>query len=270
MRFPVYIRIGAVRLHPHWVFETLAYAIAFRVYLALRRRDGDVLDDLSRWWIIAAAAVGATFGSKFLYWFEDPRLTLQYLHDPAYLFGGKTIVGALIGGLLAVEMMKKHLRITAPSGDLFAVPLCVGVAIGRVGCFLTGVSDHTVGIATTLRWGMDAGDGVMRQPVQLYEIAFVLALGAFLWRGMRESHVEGDIFKMFMVGYSGFRLACDFLKPDIRVFAGLSSIQWACVATLLYYAPNVKRWFTARATQESSAAVSSVPEAQGWRYKNEV
>jgi phosphatidylglycerol---prolipoprotein diacylglyceryl transferase len=262
MTFPVYIRVGAVRVHPHWVLETLAYIVAFRVYLALRRRGGDLLDDVNRWWIIAAAAIGATFGSKFLYWFEDPQLTSQHLHDPAYLLGGKTIVGALIGGLFAVEMMKRHLRITARTGDLFAVPLCVGIAIGRVGCFLTGVSDHTVGSPTTLPWGMDAGDGVMRQPVQLYEIAFVLLLGALLWRRMGKPHVPGDIFRMFMVGYFGFRLLCDFLKPDIRVFAGLSSIQWACVGMLLYYAPDVKRWLTAPAAQKSAPAVPSVPEAE--------
>jgi phosphatidylglycerol---prolipoprotein diacylglyceryl transferase len=232
------------------------------VYLALRRRGSDALDDLNRWWIIAAAAIGATVGSKALYWLEDPRLTLAHLRDPAYLLGGKTIVGALIGGLFAVEMMKRHLHITRRTGDLFAVPLCAGIAIGRVGCFLTGVSDHTVGIATTLPWGMDAGDGVMRQPVQLYEIAFVLLLGAFLWWRMRKPYEPGDIFKMFMVGYFGFRLACDFLKPDIRVFAGLSSIQWACVAMLLYYSPDVKRWCTAGAAQEQPAEAPPATEAQ--------
>jgi prolipoprotein diacylglyceryltransferase len=228
--FPVYLKIGGLRLHPHWVMETIAYAVAFRVYMMLRRRFGDRIGDLPRWWVIAAAAVGATVGCKVLYWFEDPRTTLLHWHDPAFLLGGKTIVGALIGGLFAVELAKKHMGMGMRTGDLFAVPLCVGIAIGRVGCFLTGVSDHTVGIATSLPWGMDFGDGVRRQPVQLYEIAFLLALAAFLLGRMARPHRDGDIFRMFMVGYTGFRLLCDFLKPDVRVFAGLSSIQWACVA----------------------------------------
>jgi hypothetical protein len=34
----------------------------------------------------------------------------------------------------------------------------------------------------------------------------------------------------------------DFLKPDVRVLAGLSSIQCVCVLMLLYYAPDVVRW----------------------------
>ncbi len=240
MYFPVYLRFGAVQLHPHWVFETLAYAVAFRVYLALRHHQGDALDDEARWWVIAAAAAGAAAGSKLLYWLEDPRLTLAHWHDPVFLMGGKTIVGALIGGLLAVEWTKRRLGITRRTGDLFALPLCVGIAIGRVGCFLTGLPDHTAGVPTALPWGVDFGDGP-RHPTQLYEILFVLLLGlGILWYS-RRPHAEGDLFKFFMVGYFAFRFAVDFLKPDVRVFAGLSSIQWACVFMLGYYAAPLFR-----------------------------
>lgn len=246
MTFPVYIPIGAFKLHPHLVFETAAYAIAFRAYLLLRRRMGDALDDGNRWWMIAAAAVGAVVGSKVLYWFEDPALTLAHWREPAYLMGGKTIVGALIGGLLAVETAKHLLGIARRTGDLFAVPLCVGIALGRIGCFLTGLEDHTSGVATSLPWGVNFGDGITRHPTQLYEVLFALALGGFLWRRMRRPFVTGDLFKMFMVTYFVFRLACDFLKPDTRVFLDISSIQWACVAMLIYYCPDWLRWLKAK------------------------
>jgi phosphatidylglycerol---prolipoprotein diacylglyceryl transferase len=241
MSFPVYLQIGSLRLHPHVVFEVLAYAVGFRVYLWLRRRAGDSLDDTNRWWVIAAAAMGAVAGSKILYWLEDPRLTLEHWNDPAYLMGGKTIAGALAGGLCVVEGVKWRLGIRQRTGDLFAVPLCVGIAIGRVGCFLTGLDDHTAGVATALPWGVNFGDGVARHPTQLYEVAFALVVGVVLWRWMHRPHVSGDIFKAFMVAYFVFRLGVDFLKPEVRVFAGLSSIQWVCVAMLAYYARDVVR-----------------------------
>jgi len=240
--FPVYIHLGPFRLHPHLVLETLAYAVAFQVYLGLRHRRGDAIDGHSRWWVIAAAALGALAGSKLLFWLEDPRLTWEHLHDAAYLISGKTIVGALIGGLLAVEWTKKLLGVTRRTGDLFALPLCVGIAIGRVGCFLTGVEDHTAGIETSLPWGVNFGDGISRHPTQLYEIAFVVLLGLLISSISRRPHAEGDLFKIFMVGYFAFRLAVDFLKPDVRVFLGLSSIQWACVAMLIFYFKDVLRW----------------------------
>ena len=242
MTFPVYLHLGSLRIHPHWFFEMLAYAVAFRVYLQLRKRLGDAIPDADRWWVIAAAAMGAAVGSKVLYWFEDPGATLRHFADPAYLLGGKTIVGALIGALFAVEAMKKYLGVARRTGDLFALPLCVGIAIGRVGCFLTGTEDHTAGVATSLRWGVNYGDGVPRHPTQIYEIAFAVFLGTFLLAYSRRTHREGDLFEIFMVGYFAFRLCVDSLKPEIRVLAGLSAIQWACVFMLLYYAPDVLRW----------------------------
>src|SRR5215469_891237 len=216
MTFPVFIPFGSVRLHPHFVFETAGYVIAFCLYRWLRKRRGDPLDDGNRWWMIAGAAMGALVGGKVLYWFEDPALTAAHWRELTYLMGGKTMVGALIGGLFGVELAKKLLRITSRSGDLFALPLCAGIALGRIGCFLTGMEDHTAGISTTLPWSVDFGDGVGRHPTQVYELLFVLALGGFLWRRIERPYARGDLFKMFMVAYFAFRLSCDFLKPDVR------------------------------------------------------
>jgi phosphatidylglycerol:prolipoprotein diacylglycerol transferase len=261
MTFPVYMPLGSLKIHPHLVFEALAYAVAFRVYLLLRKRMGDLLDDGNRWWMIAAAAMGAVVGSKVLYWFEDPALMFAHWRDPLYLMGGKTIVGALMGGLFAVELAKRHLGIMRRTGDLFAVPLCVGVAIGRIGCFLTGLDDHTAGVATALPWGVNFGDGLPRHPTQLYEIVFALTLGVFLWRRMQKAFVSGDLFKIFMVAYFAFRLACDFLKPDARVFLGMSSIQWACVAMLVYYSPDWLRWLNPRTGTRRARRLANAREA---------
>ena len=112
---------------------------------------------------------------------------------------GKTIVGALIGGLITVEWAKRRLGIAHRTGDLFALPLCLGIAIGRVGCFLTGLEDHTVGVRTTLPWGIDFGDGP-RHPTQLYEILFVILLGlGILWYA-RRPHSGGRLIPMFHGG----------------------------------------------------------------------
>jgi phosphatidylglycerol:prolipoprotein diacylglycerol transferase len=259
--FPVYLHLGPLRIHPHWFFETLGYVVAFRVYLELRRRLGDAIADGDRWWVIASAAMGAVVGSKLLYWFEDPLATIRHLGDPAFLLGGKTIVGALMGSLFAVEIAKKYMGISRRTGDLFALPLCVGIAIGRVGCFLTGAEDHTSGLATSLPWGVNFGDGVPRHPTQLYEIGFVLLLAAFLLAVSRRALREGDLYKLFMVGYFSFRLCVDFLTPEVRVLGGLSSIQWACVVMLLYYAPDVLRWLGVRQyLRHSQPAAAEAPE----------
>ena len=234
MQFPVYIPIGPWSLHAHWVFESLAYLLGFRLHLLLRRRAGDALDDTQRLWMVAAAAAGAAVGSKVLYWLGDPRLTLQHWHDPYYLMAGKTIVGGVIGGLIAVEWAKGRLGITRSTGDLFAVPLAVGIAIGRVGCFLSGLGDHTAGNPTSLPWGVDFGDGLARHPTQVYETLWLVLLTVWLVRATRTPHREGDVFRLFMVGYLGFRLGMEFLKPGVFL-GGLTAIQWACAGMLVYY-----------------------------------
>ncbi|HTT22324.1 MAG TPA: prolipoprotein diacylglyceryl transferase family protein [Candidatus Sulfotelmatobacter sp.] len=181
----MYLNLGSRSIHPHLFFESLAYVVAFATYLHLRRRFGDPLATPLRWAAVAAAMAGAALGSKILFWLEDPRVTLQNLHNPAYLAGGKTIVGALIGGLLTVELVKRYIGLRASTGDLYAIPLAIGIAIGRIGCFLTGLSDNTYGTPTTLPWGVNFGDGIPRHPTQLYEITFLIALIPFLHRVMQ-------------------------------------------------------------------------------------
>ncbi len=98
MEFPVIIRIGSVALHPHPVLEARAYLIGFRSYLTRRRAVGDVLPTRTRWAVVVAAIIGAALGSKVLFWLIDAPQTWARLDDVAYIMGGKTIVGALMGG----------------------------------------------------------------------------------------------------------------------------------------------------------------------------
>jgi phosphatidylglycerol---prolipoprotein diacylglyceryl transferase len=120
------------------------------------------------------------------------------------------------------------------------------MAIGRVGCFLTGLSDLTYGIATTLPWGIDFGDGVKRHHTQLYEIAFLLILLLALQWLTRLGLRLGDRFKLFMTSYLGFRFLTDFIKPDFRPLLGISAIQAACILGLIYYARERFRPFFKR------------------------
>jgi len=176
------------------VFETLGYAGGYEVYRRARARAGDRLNDHKRWVVIAAAAVGALIGSRVLGLLEEaPRRGLSW-HD-FLLPGGKTIVGGLLGGWLAVELAKWAAGIRSRTGDLFAVPLCIGIAIGRIGCFLAGLADDTYGTPTSLPWGVDFGDGVRRHPTQVYEFVLLAVLGAVLWWLGRRPHRQGALFR---------------------------------------------------------------------------
>ncbi|MGH7192375.1 MAG: prolipoprotein diacylglyceryl transferase, partial [Candidatus Saccharimonadales bacterium] len=230
MSFPVYFHILGHRVHPHGVMEVIAYAGGFQLYRMTRGRWPRAKMSFEQTlWIFVGAVFGALIGSKVLACVESLPSYWPHRFDPQVWFEGKTIVGGLLGGWAGVEIAKKLTGITHSTGDAFVFPLIFGMAVGRVGCFLTGLADHTYGIATTLPWGVDFGDGIRRHPAQLYDIVFlaVLAGGLLVWR-QRLSH-NGQLFRIFLACYFAWRLGVEFLKPTWKPYLGLSAIQLACV-----------------------------------------
>jgi prolipoprotein diacylglyceryltransferase len=238
--FPVLIHLGPLTLPPHQVMEAIGCFLAFRLYLALRRQQGDPLPAERRLVLLAAATVGAALGSKLLALAYNPLPVLAH-PDLRVLMAGKTIVGGLLGGLIAVETAKRWVGETTPTGDLYVFPLIVGIGIGRVGCFLTGLADDTYGTPTRLPWGIDFGDGIPRHPTQLYEIAFLALLTGALALRARRPYPRGDLFKLFLASYLAWRLAVDFIKPAHVTLLGMNVIQLACIAGLVWYAPHLPR-----------------------------
>ena len=240
MSFPVYVNIGIASVHPHVVFDVLAYAAGFWLLIRGRRTGGDVVDARTRRAVTAAALIGGLIGSHVLFAFEDLATLRAAAADPVRILQGKTIVGGLLGGLLAVEFVKARRGVTVATGDLLVLPLALGIAIGRIGCFLTGLDDGTSGTATSLPWGVDFGDGISRHPTQLYEIVFLIVLLIVVMRLASQPTPAGDAFKLFLLGYLTCRVLVDFIKPASRV-AGMSVLQWTCLAVIAYYAPHVPR-----------------------------
>ncbi len=242
MTFPVYIRLGSLRVHAHLFFEILAFGLAFAVFVYLRRWKRDHLPDDLRWWVITAGFVGAALGCRSLGWLETPHAAVL----------GKSVVGGIAGGILAVELVKRRFGVKTATGDLFAIPIAIGIAIGRIGCFLTGLADDTFGTVTTLTWGVDFGDGMKRHPVQIYEIIFLLLLVPVLVAFWRRQTRQGDVFKLFVGSYMAWRLFIDFFKPASRLF-GVSIIQVTCLLMLIYYSRDLFRIVKSLARREALA-----------------
>lgn len=227
----------------HTLFELAAYAVGFRVFLRARRALAlPALAGDRAAWLAGAAIIGAAVGAKLSFWLEDPGFAFEYFPDWHRLLAGKSIVGALLGGLLAVEGAKHALGIRESSGDAFVPALVIGIAIGRIGCFVAGLDDRTYGLPTPLPWGVDFGDGIARHPTQLYEIAFVLALGWALHAARARFAVPGARFRAFMLAYLAFRFAIEFIKPMPHVYFGaLSGIQLLCLAGFVHYHRDIAR-----------------------------
>jgi len=157
-------------------------------------------------------------------------------NKPAYFYQNKTVLGGFLGGLWAVEGVKLLLKEKQRSGDLFVYPMLLGLLIGRIGCFSMGVYEETYGLPTSMPTGMDLGDGQLRHPVALYEMAFLALLWLTLRRLERRYVLRpGARFRLFMIAYLVFRWLLDFIKPHYTWNIGFSSIQLAALAGLAYY-----------------------------------
>jgi prolipoprotein diacylglyceryltransferase len=240
--FPVVLNLFSRQIPIHPVTDVVAYFAGFRLYLYLKRRSSAPRPGWeAELWILAACIFGALTGAKLLAWAESPALFWSLRHTPEVWLAGKTIVGGLLGGWIGVELAKKAMGLASSVGDLCVFPVILGMCIGRVGCFLTGLSDDTCGTPTRLPWGVDYGDGLPRHPAQVYEILFLALLGTVLACRPGDLATPGLRFRLFLSGYLLFRLLVGFIKPHEVTWAGLGGIQWSCIAGLVVCAWSISR-----------------------------
>lgn len=242
MQFPLEIGVGPFHVSAHLLFETLAFMVGFRYYVYLRTNQPDKISDENRMWLLIAAIFGAFIGSRLLGSLERPLDWWETSNKFLYFYANKTVVGGILGGLIMVEFTKQLIGVTYSSGDMIAYPLMLGMAIGRIGCFTSGVHEATFGIITDFPLSMDLGDGMRRHPVTLYEIAYLGLLALVLKSVQRKGQLkDGFLFQLFMVAYLIFRLLLDFIKPHTCLLWSLGSIQIACLMGLFYYRAMIAR-----------------------------
>ncbi|MGV0948435.1 prolipoprotein diacylglyceryl transferase [Empedobacter falsenii] len=234
--FPISIDIfgHSVLIHP--ILESVGIFIAMRYYAFLRKRNKSSLSTIQSFGIIIGALIGALLGSKIVGTLENPQALLEAKNQFLFFWTSNTIVGGLTLGLIGVELTKKIIKHKESTGDLIVFPLILAMIIGRIGCFLTGVYEQTYGIETTSIFGMNLGDGLLRHPVALYEIVYLILLWIVL-KIIQKKYIypSGYLFQIFMLAYFLFRFCLDFIKPIHPLFLGLSSIQLTCVCVIIYY-----------------------------------
>lgn len=233
MIFPYDFHLFGHTLRSHTVMETLGYAVGARVYFWQAKQERASYSAEQRLWLLVGCVVGALVGAKVLAWVESPIDYWNVRYEPQLWLGAKTIAGGLLGGWLGVEIAKKRLGITRSTGDTFVLPLAIGIGLGRIGCFLTGLPDHTYGVHSYLPWAVDFGDGP-RHPTQLYESFYVLLMGIALTLWQKPSPT-GRRFRLFMLGYFTFRFFVEFLKPRYTwPVVSISAIQAASLLGIFF------------------------------------
>lgn len=168
-----------------------------------------------------ALALGGLFGA----WLAGSLNTV-----PVGLAPSHSIAGALAGAIVGVELWKARHGVRGSTGGAFVLPIAIGIMVGRWGCLFAGLADQTYGVPTSVPWGVDLGDGVARQPVEIYEsLAMAVFIAVYLTARRRgASWAQTRAFYAFVIWYGAQRFCWEFLKPyptllgPFNLFHGIS------------------------------------------------
>ncbi|HEY9218824.1 MAG TPA: prolipoprotein diacylglyceryl transferase family protein, partial [Phenylobacterium sp.] len=174
--------------------------------------------------LVAGAVLGAWLAGS-LNSLRGPLPTLSH-----------SIVGALAGAIVGVEIYKAARGIEGSTGGMFVGPLAAGIVIGRWGCLFAGLPDGTYGAPTRLPWAVELGDGIGRHPVQVYEsCAMALFLAVYVvGLARRQDWAMRSGFYALCIWYGAQRFAWEFLKPYPKLLGPFNLFHLIGAALIVY------------------------------------
>ncbi len=210
----------------------LVVSIVAALRLLHRRQKRLDLTRSQRLVIGVAAFVGAMIGAKVP--FLGDRGWGAFYDGTVWFADGKTILGGIAGGYAAVEIAKWIADIRTRTGDTFALPVAVAVAIGRIGCFVAGCC---YGRETTVPWGVAFPmaldpSGIVRHPTQLYEVGFHFLAALSLLVMDRKKWLVGNQLKAYLIAYLIYRFLSEWLRPESPILLDLTIYQLVSVGLI--------------------------------------
>jgi phosphatidylglycerol---prolipoprotein diacylglyceryl transferase len=208
----------------------LAYSLfmllALVVFLVTRRIQPHQSTKLPRRQGVAlglAVFIGGVLGARLGYIMANlDAWSLNF----AWLADGKTVLTGIAGAYLAVEATKLALGIHVKTGDDYALPLALALAVGRWGCFFNGCC---FGTPTSLPWAVVFHDDVPRHPTQIYESLFHLLLAAILFLLARKQLLPTHRLQFYLITYCVFRFLTEYIRPEPPWLLGLTFYQWTAL-----------------------------------------
>lgn len=241
----------------------LCLAFLGAIGLAAWRAKREKLDPESIYDLAFYVLLGALIGARALYVWEYWGTRIQGFSEIFKIWeGGIIFYGGAIGGAVAIAIYWWRRRFPLlPTLDAIAPSIALGLAIGRVGCFLNGCC---YGDVCQLPWsvafppgsppwwqqamggqlpGVDAATHQVPpgapwshpvHPTQLYSAVDGLILLALLSAYFPLRRRDGEVFALLLTTYPITRFLIEQLRSDeAALFAGLTISQNVSVLILL-------------------------------------
>ncbi len=266
--FPVLFHIGPITIHTYGVL--VATGVLLGLWLARRQAPRACLDPDRVWNLGIYMVLAALLGSKLWLLLADWD---YFRAHPREIFSFSTLLsgGVYYGGLLtaiavAIFYARRFGLSFLPLADVYAAPLALGHAIGRLGCFAAGCC---YGKPTSLPWGITFTNpyanalvgtplGIPLHPTQLYEASAEFLIFLFLIFLGRRQRFTGELFAAYALLYGLARGSIEFLRgdPDRTLLAsGAFSLMQVVSLALIF----TGIWLFVRGSEQSA------PQAAGNR-----
>jgi phosphatidylglycerol:prolipoprotein diacylglycerol transferase len=254
--------LGGIKVFGYGMMLFLAFLGSMNLAAWRARReklDPEVVYDLALW-VFVGGLIGARLFYVVQYWGDRVRSVAEIFK---IWEGGIVLYGSIMGGTAAFFLYRvlKPFPLR-PFLDLVAPSLALGVALGRLGCFLNGCCygdlcpDLPWGIAFprySPPWSDQMAQGLISReqawslpvhPTQIYATIDALVLLFLLSAYDPLRRRDGEVMALLMVTYPVTRFLIEYLRNDESVFfAGLTISQNLSV---LLWISGLLFWFSLR------------------------
>jgi len=242
----ILLHIGPLTIYSYGFMLALAFVVGTVLARSRARRkqiQADIIIDLV-FVILVSSIIGARIFYVAINW-------QYYLLNPFDIIkvweGGLVFYGGFIGGFWAAVWFIHRKRLALwVIADIITPSLAVGIALGRIGCFLNGCCygalSHQHGIAFPCTdmppvCAQQITDGLIAPaaayslkviPTQLYSALFALVAFAVLVFIERYKRFEGFLFLVFVLIYSAGRFIIEMVRcyePAYFIIGGLTVSQ---------------------------------------------
>jgi phosphatidylglycerol---prolipoprotein diacylglyceryl transferase len=204
--------------------------------------------------VIGIAGLAGLVGARLYHVLETPHELFAHPRDLLLSRYGFAWFGGFLGGFLALVILARTSKIPLLLFlDMCSPAACVGYAVGRIGCLLSGDGDYGRPTSWQWPWGMAFPNGVVPTtetcvqsgwapdcrvyPTPIYEFLIWMLVAWLLWRweakSPRERETPGKIFCGYLIFTGIARFAIEFIRINPRSFLGLTNAQTASLCSII-------------------------------------
>ena len=203
----------------HWygLMYLAGFVLAFLLLPRLQKWRGLNLskDDWAQLlsWGIIGVILGGRLGFVLFY---EPGFFLRYPSEILQVWhGGMSSHGGFVGVAIALIFVSRKRKIDLLAlGDCLAIPIALGLALGRVGNLING---ELYGVVTSVPWAMEFPDAEgLRHPTQLYAIVKNLIIAGICFSYLKKAKpvYPGRTFALFLMLYGILRYLIEYFRDQ--------------------------------------------------------